>query len=382
MDQFSKQQRIELLFQQWCDNTIDEKDVRELMQLLQEAGMYNELEKLSQAAYFQQPPAPFFTPEQKRKLFLNIVKPVDVVRKRRMIYLSGIAAGIALMIGVSCYCLVYKKSFFPPENVITENDIAAPTESIGVLKSESGNSIRFENAHSGMVTTQENVKIIKRADGTLAFEGSTKKPVSNTLTVPRGSKPIHLLLADGTSVLLNAASGITFPNAFTGSERTVYLYGEAYFEVKHDPAHPFIVKAGKSKVKVLGTHFNIRSYNDDAQTKVTLIEGKVNVNDELMLKPGEQAVVGNGVSDLLQQPNMEEALAWKNNEFNFNGWDVPAILSMLSQWYNFTIEYKTKIPTGHFSGSIKRDNNLSQVLRILETGGLQFKIQKDRLIVF
>jgi len=383
MDQFSRQKRIALLFHQWYNNTIDEKDVHELMQLLQDAGMYEELGKLSKAAYFQQEDTLFFTPEQKRKMFLSIVKPVNT-RNSRRIYIPGIAAGIALLIGVTGYWLLHKKSISPPVQIIAEKtmDIAAPTASIGVLKSENGNSIHFEDTRSGMITAQEQVKIIKHADGTIAFNGSTTRPVSNTLTVSRGSKPIHLLLADGTSVLLNAASGITFPNAFTGNERTVSLYGEAYFKVKHDPAHPFIVKAGSSTVKVLGTNFNIRAYNDDAQTKVTLIQGKVNVNDKMVLKPGQQAVVENGISNLLPHPDMEEALAWKNNEFNFNGWDVPAILSMLSQWYNFTIEYKTKIPTGHFSGSIKRDNNLSQVLRILETGGLQFNIQKDKLIVY
>ncbi|HEY8957767.1 FecR family protein [Chitinophaga sp.] len=380
MDQFSRQQRMKTLFEQWCHNTIAEKDVQELMQLLEEPGMDNEAGKLSQTAYFQQEDTPFFTPAEKRKMFLNIVKPVNVFR-RRLMYMSGIAAGIALVVGVGSY-LLHKKGMSSPTHVITGNDIAAPTVSIGLLKPENSSSIHFEDAPSGLVADQENVKIIKYADGTLAFSGSTTRPVSNTLTVPKGSKPVHLLLADGTSILLNAASGITFPNAFTGNERTVSLYGEAYFEVKHDPAHPFIVKLGKSNVKVLGTHFNIRSYNDDVQTKITLIEGKVNVNNGMMLKPGQQAVVENGMSNLLLHPDMEEALAWKNNEFNFNGWDVPAILSMLSQWYNFTIEYKTKIPTGHFSGSIKRDNNLSQVLRILETGGLQFKIEKNKLIVY
>jgi transmembrane sensor len=383
MPQFSKQERIVLLFEQWCENTIDEKDVPELMQLLEEAGMYSELERLSKAAYFQVKEDLFFTPQQKRKIFLNIVRPAAIDRGRRLRrrYLSAIAASIIVIIGVGGY-LLYKKDNLKPADIISENDIAAPTTSIGMLKSENGSSIRFEEAQLGVVTAQENVKVIKHANGTLSFEGKTKKQVSNTLTVPRGSRPIHLLLADGTSVLLNAASGITFPNAFTGSERRVALYGEAYFEVKHDLAHPFIVSIGQSKVKVLGTHFNIRSYKEEAQTKITLIEGKVNVNDAIMLKPGEQAIINKGLPELLQHPNLEEALSWKNNEFNFNGWDIPAILSMLSQWYNFTVEYQTQIPTSHFSGSIRRDNNLSQVLRILETGGLQFKIQKDKLIVF
>ncbi|NIG56752.1 FecR family protein [Chitinophaga sp. Cy-1792] len=380
MEQYSMETRLEALFRQWCDNTIDEKDIPELMQLMQDTGMHQELEKLTRAVYFQQEATPFFTPEQKRKMFLEIVRPADFSGSK-IKYITSIAAGIALVIGVSCY-LFFSKKHTANTGKILANDIAAPTAAIGLLQLENGNSFHFEDTRSGTVTNQENIKIVKYDDGTIAFNGKTNKPMSGTLTVPKGSKPIRLLLPDSTLVLLNAASGITFPSAFTGNERKVVFYGEAWFEVKHDPAHPFIVKLDKGQVKVLGTHFNIRSYNNDAQTKVTLIEGKVTVNDNVVLKPGQQAVVENNTPNLLKHPDMDEALAWKNNEFNFNGWEVPAILNMLSLWYNFTVEYKSSIPAGHFSGSIKRDNNLSQVLKILETGGLQFEIQKDKLIVY
>src|SRR5690606_5397237 len=99
----------------------------------------------------------------------------------------------------------------------------------------------------------------------------------NTIATPRGGQ-YQITLSDGTKVWLNASSSIHFPVVFTGNERKVEITGEAYFEVKKDERKPFKVLTTSSAVEVLGTHFNVNSYDDEASIKTTLLEGKVRVS--------------------------------------------------------------------------------------------------------
>src|SRR6185312_3317341 len=105
---------------------------------------------------------------------------------------------------------------------------------------------------------------------------------------------VNLTLADGSKVWLNAASSLRFPTAFTGKERNVEITGEAYFEVAHNAAMPFIVHKGSTIIKVLGTHFNVNAYDDESSLNVTLLEGGVsvensNTHQSQVIIPGEQA---------------------------------------------------------------------------------------------
>src|SRR5690606_41282091 len=103
----------------------------------------------------------------------------------------------------------------------------------------------------------------------------------------------QLLLSDGTKVWLNAASSLKFPTSFEGNERRVELNGEGYFEVAHNPAKPFHVNSNEIDVQVLGTHFNIMAYADEAFVKTTLLEGSfkiIKAGESLVIAPGRQAV--------------------------------------------------------------------------------------------
>lgn len=93
----------------------------------------------------------------------------------------------------------------------------------------------------------------------------------------RGEKA-KVRFSDGTEVILNSASSIKFPKEFQGSQREVYLDGEALFKVAHDPSQPFIVHAQGAKIQVLGTEFNVKGWEEDTKTEVVVREGKVSVN--------------------------------------------------------------------------------------------------------
>lgn len=374
---------LEHLFHQWCEHTIDNRDVPRLMYLLKKADTKGTLPQLMKEVYLQIRDNDFFSKKEKRKIFLNAIQPIPktIPLRRKLLYSLSAAASIVILAGAS-YFFYFSK--IPSEKTITRQslqDIAAPTQYSGSLVLANGNIIDFSKAVEGTIASEGNITITKKANGSLIFKGSAKKVQTNTLTVPKGSKPMHLLLADGTSVLLNVASSITFPNAFTGNQRQVTLTGEAYFEVKHDPSRPFIVTAGKNQIKVLGTHFNVNAYDDDSSMKVTLIEGKVDVDNNVVLKSGQQAVISKQQTSLAPAPNIQTELAWTGNEFVFDAQDIASILSTLSKWYNFSIQYKSGIPQGHFSGTINKSYALSQVLKILESGGIHCHIEKDTVIV-
>ena len=104
----------------------------------------------------------------------------------------------------------------------------------------------------------------------------------------------NLTLADGTQLTLNRGAQLIYPEKFAGRTREIFLSGEAYFDVAHDKKHPFIVRAGDLKIKVLGTKFNLKSYAEDSEVEVTLVEGSVEMETKLggddrivRLRPGE-----------------------------------------------------------------------------------------------
>jgi ferric-dicitrate binding protein FerR (iron transport regulator) len=214
--------------------------------------------------------------------------------------------------------------------------------------------------------------------------GSGKDLKQNSVSTPRGGK-WRINLPDGTAVWLNAASSITYPASFSGSRtRQVELKGEAYFEVAKDKAHPFIVKTDNQEVQVLGTHFNLNSYADEASTKTTLLEGAIKITaagQQKLLKPGEQAIL-NGKVLKISAADLETAVAWKNDEFVFKGESIKEIMRVLARWYNIDAEYSGPVTTEEFQGKIGMQKNITEVLQLLElTEAVHFKIEGRKVIV-
>ncbi|HWK07121.1 MAG TPA: FecR family protein, partial [Puia sp.] len=170
-----------------------------------------------------------------------------------------------------------------------KNDVL-PGGDKAVLTLANGAAIVLDSAQSGVLAQQGNAKVVKLNNGQLAYQAvtshqsQTASPVTyNTLSTPRGGQ-YQLTLPDGTKVWLNAASSIHYPTAFSGKERRVEIRGEAYFEVAKDPYKPFkvvsLAVAGKSalEIAVLGTRFNVNTYEDETIIKTSLLEGRVSVN--------------------------------------------------------------------------------------------------------
>lgn len=170
---------------------------------------------------------------------------------------------------------------------------------------------------------------------------TSDEPEMKTISTPRG-KDYELVLSDGTVVLLNADSKITFPTRFTGDKRTVKLVGEAYFKVSKNKHRLFIVETGNLYTKVLGTEFNLKAY-PHSDVNVTLIKGSVAVNaegKEVMLKPGENAEYSENKDIEVTTVDTEGYIQWKDGYFYFDNVPLIDVVRDLGRWYNVNIEIR------------------------------------------
>ncbi len=267
---------------------------------------------------------------------------------------------------------------------------AAPAHEGAILTLADGKSILLDSLPDGVIAVEGNTKVTI-VNGQLAYEGSHAKndEVSfNTMSTPKG-RIYHLQLPDGTKAWLNAASSITYPTAFPGSERKVSITGEVYFEVASNARKPFLVSVGdRATVEVLGTHFNVNGYADEPVISTTLLEGSVRVmnGNNVVLKPGEMATISNAptLSPLpikIQNADPEAVMAWKNERFYFDNTDIPTIMRQLARWYDVEIVYEGAIPGGHFNGKPSRLLPASQMLTLIGYSGVNCRIEGKKIIV-
>ena len=200
------------------------------------------------------------------------------------------------------------------------------------------------------------------------------------IIVPRGGE-YNLKLADGTDVWMFADSEIRFPTRFKGNKREVYLSGEAYFEVHHDPSRPFYVKTTSLDVKVLGTSFNVKAYDDMDVVETSLVEGVVSVKDNV-LRPNMQAVFHKNTGDFsYRKINGDNYRLRKERVFVFENERLDDILQEMARWYDFDIFYQNPdIADKQFGLKLEKYEHVDSLLRILElTGEVKFSI-KGRIL--
>ncbi|WP_440134072.1 FecR family protein [Chitinophaga sancti] len=160
-------------------------------------------------------------------------------------------------------------------------------------------------------------------------------------TITHQKKDFKTVLPDGSIVYLNGASKLRYPKGLTDKERNVFLEGEAYFEVRADRNRPFIVSCSGQQLQVIGTHFNVRSYNGE-DVVTTLVEGAVKVtntrnkNQEIRLQPGDQSTL-NAAGFEVKQVDPNSVISWKN-EFVFNETPLKTALKELARWYDVGVD--------------------------------------------
>lgn len=253
-----------------------------------------------------------------------------------------------------------------------------------VLTLASGRTIILDTTGSGLPASEDGATIRHGSGAQIIYESPAAAELHHTLSIPRGGQ-YQVVLSDGTRIWLNAASSLRFPAGFTGPERQVELRGEGYFEVTSDRQKPFVVSlpaTGGARIRATGTHFNVRAYADGSPTSATLLEGAVEVshsNDTRLLKPGQQALLGNDISIIDANPDKEAA--WRRRVFYFADDPIETVAAEISRWYDVDIEYRGKI-TYHLTAELERDLPLESLLKKLEgTKKVHFELDGRKLVI-
>jgi len=344
--------------------------------------------------------------EEKLSAILNEPKNetpvISLLKKPRRIWLKkwAVAASILILFATGAYFILSNtKNHSPQLSKTTQKSIEdmrsnSPGGNKAILTLADGSVINLNNAKNGTLTRQGNIKVIKEEDGQLLYyadqEGATVNGY-NTISTPRGGK-YQIVLADGSKVWLNAASSLKFPASFTGKTRQVILTGEGYFEVAKNASMPFHVKVNDMTVEVLGTHFNVNAYEDESSVATTLLEGSVKIKKDmsaksssqsLVLRPGEQAELAkDGNLKVNHSANMQEVIAWTNDNFEFNNTPVKEIMRQISRWYDVEIDYRGPLPRHQLTGKISRNVDLNQLIDMLKYTGINMKIENKKIIIW
>lgn len=300
------------------------------------------------------------------------------------------AAAVVLAAGLGTLAYFWKAGPRTSLPLTESNKVLEPAIKPGgdraVLTLADGRKIILDSTTNGNVANEGGVKVVKLADGQLAYhaQGITGREMKwNTLSTPKGGQ-YQLALPDGTKVWLNAASSITYPVAFDQSQRTVKVTGEAYFEIAQRPKAPFIVDINnESQVEVLGTSFNVNAYVEEPAIRATLLEGKVRVRKggaTMVLAPGQQAVVTGDIA-INTAVNIGQVMAWKNGAFGFDSVDVNVVIRQLARWYDIELVYPNGKPNKRIWGKIGRNLTLQQVVEVLNNLGLPCTIKEHTLII-
>lgn len=390
------QHRLRILFDKYIDRQCSASELEELVTILQQADAEYILTEPMEILWEEVKQDPRQYPVDWDRIYKNVMltenRPAKIFPIQKFWW---IAASIVLVLGTGALLLFNQK----PKNQLgiekgstIKTDIAPPVSSHAIITLANGETIILDSTQNGSLAKLGNVNLVKLGDGKLVYSqvasGINSQAITyNTITVPRGSQVVSLMLVDGSRVWINAASSMKYPTAFIGKERKVEITGEAYFEIAHNAAMPFIVKKGDAEVRVLGTHFNVNAYDDENNMKVSLLEGAVKVskaNETKFLSPGQQAEIDQqGKITLNRNVDMEEVVAWKNGLFVFNNTDLELIMRQIGRWYDVEVQYSGAPAKGkHYSGYIPRLVNGSRVLHMLESaGGVEFTIDGKKIMV-
>lgn len=301
--------------------------------------------------------------------------------RRPFSWIALAAGSFTLIVGLSIFISRFENTS-PTETL--SNTIPDPASKVRIIL-PSGKEIKFDEMSD---TVAECGGVINREGSSLVFSHedvdfeNTAEPVMTTIVTELGGE-LSFRLSDGTSVWLNNGSEFSFPMEFGTGDRRVKLKGEAYFEVSHDPAKPFVVTTGDMDIRVLGTVFNVKSYSDETSATATLLSGRISVaagGVTRNIEPGFAATVDRETGKVsVSAADTFAATAWLHGQLVFVDEGIEAVLRTLSRWYGVNFVYDgLEIGKYTFNGRMTKYDPLSESLnRITLAGGPSFSIDGD-----
>ncbi|QBQ42092.1 DUF4974 domain-containing protein [Sphingobacterium psychroaquaticum] len=305
---------------------------------------------------------------------INEEQVVRYKKRKRLFVRYAAAASVVFVLGVGLWKFTYKPTYTEAQVLEKAQDFI-PGGNRATLTTSDGTRLDLNEERLGIVMGGD----IKYDDGSVLLADAESKATFLTLSTPKGGQ-YQVVLSDGTKVWLNAASSLRYPKVFGTQQRMVFVEGEAYFEVAKNKQKPFVVQTDKEKVEVLGTHFNVNSYTEEKESKVSLIEGRVKVSvdgmRETLLDPGHQSVVS-GQRIRVQEFNVEESMAWKNGEFMFNNENLGTALRQVERWYDVDIQVDPQLAQINLWGTVSRMETFDKVLKVIKMTDDNIKIKLD-----
>lgn len=328
-------------------------------------------------------------------IFMNILassKENDTVidiapKKSNFRKYIAIAASVVVLLGIGFF---YKQNIqtktIQPKFDFKSTDIVLQLEDGKVQIIHEDNTVQVLDSKGNVVGNQAGNKLVYENDSNL------EKLSYNTIKIPYGKK-FQLQLSDGTLVHLNSGTTLKYPVKFiAGENRQVFLDGEAFFDVAKDKKHPFIVNADNLNVRVLGTHFNVSNYPEDAATDVVLVEGSVgmyNTNQEFnadkntILKPGYKGSFNKGNATILTKPVITDIYtSWINGGLTFRNMTFKNIITKLERRYNVTIINKNeKLANEKFNASFKEESIENVMSYFNDIHGINYTIKNNQILI-
>ncbi len=293
---------------------------------------------------------------------------------------------VVLLVGVAGI-LKWKVGVKP--EVLRPDLLAIPiAQGTPLLRLENGMTMMLDD--SSVLFRGEALPGVRLGEGMIDYRQTDDRigeEIYNTLIIPKGGE-FRIQLADGSQVWLNSETELRYPVRFSGKERRVFLKGEAYFEVARNAQKPFVVTtSGGVDVSVLGTKFNVTSYDNDEQVMTTLAEGCVEVGNgqkTVRLQKEEQALFHKEQGSFqVQKVDVDLHLAWKEGKFIFEEQSLEQIMKQLQRWYEMNVFYTNEeVKHYTFSGNLKKYDDFDKIVRMLEeVAGIQISIKENCVII-
>ncbi len=309
--------------------------------------------------------------------------------RTRLLHYRVIASLAAVLVAV--VAILYYQG---ETNTKVPHEIAFGDSKVTLILS-SGEQMSLHDSAPVEINDIEGVDIVKVQDGiSYSRKGGQEfksikqqEAISNTLKTGVGGS-YKLTLSDGSEVWLNSNSSLHYPVTFSNNQRVVHLVGEAFFDVKRDEKRPFIVKTSNElEIKVLGTSFNVNAYSEKKDVSTVLVDGKVALNhnnNTTVLEPGKLGLFS-AESGKVEVRSVDTNIytSWKEGEFVFENETIETIINRLRLWYEFNVKYENeRIKEARFSGSIKRRDDISLFMEVIElSGGVKFELDGNIVIV-
>jgi len=298
----------------------------------------------------------------------------DAISQNWKLWWAALAACLVLAFSFITYKLYWEGDSTIDTQVVMRKIDVAPGKDAAVMI-VGGERIELKGSKTGIVLSDSSFSYL---DGS---ESNVLQAEEVQLITPRGGQ-YQLVLTDGTKVWMNAASQLTISPNFNFSNRTISLSGEAFFEVKENKKLPFIIQGKNQDIKVLGTVFNVNTYEDEQYAKTTLVSGSLDVN-QLVLKPNEQAVLNQQNLQIhKKEVDATVASSWKDGVFDLTGLNFEECMRIISRWYDLDVQYQGIIPKVDLRGKMSRGVKLSTFLDFIQHNtGVKAELLKDRKLI-